>query len=178
MRAAHYLRVANVQQGWLDLAEVKTIMASEQTIATLRLRRGDILFNEGGDRDKLGRGWVWDNQLPECIHQNHVFRARLRDPRMQPRFYSWFGNTSGMRYFFDEAAQTVNLASLSKTKLSLLPVPVPSVEEQKEIVRRVSALLTAADDLRQKVEKAAGHIEVTSRSVMAKAIAGELAGVS
>src|SRR4051794_21359658 len=89
IREVPYLRVANVQRGFLDLAEVKTIEAEEDEIAELRLRAGDVLFNEGGDRDKLGRGWIWRGEIPECIHQNHVFRARLRSPGIQPKLVSW-----------------------------------------------------------------------------------------
>src|SRR5687767_12461029 len=55
-RVVPYLRVANVQRGYLDLGEVKTIVASQEGIDALRLRPGDVLFTEGGDRDKLGRG--------------------------------------------------------------------------------------------------------------------------
>ena len=72
-----YLRVANVQRGYLDLSEMKEIQVSETDIQELSLKYGDILFTEGGDRDKLGRGWIWENQLQACVHQNHVFRARL-----------------------------------------------------------------------------------------------------
>lgn len=75
-RSVPYLRVANVQRGYLELNKVKEIVATEDEIQELALKPGDILFNEGGDRDKLGRGWVWNEELPECIHQNHVFRAR------------------------------------------------------------------------------------------------------
>ncbi len=173
-REVPYLRVANVQRGWLDLSEIKTIPAPESKIADLKLQPGDILFNEGGDRDKLGRGWVWEGQIPECIHQNHVFRARLRNKRMQPRFYSWFGNTIGARYFIDQGKQTVNLASLSMTKLKELPVPVPSPQEQSEIVRRVDELLQVADGLLARVEKAVRRIERSSQAVLAKAFRGEL----
>jgi len=156
------------------LSEIKTIPAPESKIADLKLQPGDILFNEGGDRDKLGRGWVWEGQIPECIHQNHVFRARLRNKRMQPRFYSWFGNTIGARYFIDQGKQTVNLASLSMTKLKELPVPVPSPQEQSEIVRRVDELLQVADGLLARVEKAVRRIERSSQAVLAKAFRGEL----
>lgn len=67
-RRIPYLRVANVQRGYLDLNEIKQIDAPESDIADLRLLPGDILFTEGGDRDKLGRGWIWDGQVAECIH--------------------------------------------------------------------------------------------------------------
>ena len=83
-QAVPYLRVANVQRGFIDLSEVKFINASASDIADLRLENGDVLFNEGGDRDKLGRGWIWESQLADCIHQNHVFRARMYLGAMSP----------------------------------------------------------------------------------------------
>ena len=46
-----YLRVANVQRGRIDLTQVLTICVPAQTAAKLELKRGDVLFNEGGDRD-------------------------------------------------------------------------------------------------------------------------------
>lgn len=173
-REVPYLRVANVQRGWLDLSEIKTIAVPESKIAELRLKPGDILFNEGGDRDKLGRGWVWEGQLEECIHQNHVFRARLRDPQMQPRFYSWYGNTIGSSYFISAGKQTVNLASLSMSTLKALPVPVPSPEEQREIDRRVEQLLKIADGIGQNIQVAGMRIERSTQSVLAKAFRGDL----
>ena len=54
-----YLRVANVQDGYLDLSEVKTVRVRPNEIARYRLQPGDVLMNEGGDYDKLGRGTVW-----------------------------------------------------------------------------------------------------------------------
>jgi type I restriction enzyme S subunit len=173
-REVPYLRVANVQRGWLDLSEVKTIGASDPKILSLALKPGDILFNEGGDRDKLGRGWIWEGQIEECIHQNHVFRARLHDADMQPRFFSWYGNTFGASYFEDQGKQTVNLASLSMTKLRELPVPVPPLSEQAEIVRRVDKLLALAAALERRIDAAASRVDKGSRSVLAKALRGEL----
>jgi type I restriction enzyme S subunit len=76
VREIPYLRVANVQRGYLDLSEIKTILATERDIEELKLQKGDVLFNEGGDRDKLGRGCVWQGEIENCIHQNHVFRMR------------------------------------------------------------------------------------------------------
>jgi type I restriction enzyme, S subunit len=70
-----YLRVANVQRGFLDLAEVKCMKIEMFQLAGLKLKTWDVLFNEGGDRDKLGRGWIWQSEITPCITQNHVFRA-------------------------------------------------------------------------------------------------------
>jgi len=152
-RSVPYLRVANVQRGHLDLAEIKVIDAPEADIDELRLRYGDILFNEGGDRDKLGRGWVWESQLPECIHQNHVFRARLFSDDLSPKLVSWWGNTFGRDYFSREGKQTTNLASINMTKLSALPVPVPPAAEQLRIVAEVERQLSVFAVVEAAVER-------------------------
>ena len=72
-----YLRVANVQDGYLDLTEIKDIEVLPSDIEKYALQDGDILLTEGGDPDKLGRGTVWNGQIPMCIHQNHIFRVRV-----------------------------------------------------------------------------------------------------
>ena len=110
MREVPYLRVANVQRSYLDLQEIKTILAEEEEITSLRLRKGDVLFTEGGDRDKLGRGWVWNDEIEECIHQNHIFRARLCLPLVEPKFVSYHGNLFGQEWFTRTGKQTTNLA--------------------------------------------------------------------
>ena len=72
-----YLRVANVQDGYLDLSEIKTIYVHKDKINRYRLESGDVLLTEGGDFDKLGRGAVWNGQIKNCAHQNHVFAAAV-----------------------------------------------------------------------------------------------------
>ena len=129
--------MANVQRGYLDLSQIKEIPALEADIKALRLEPGDILFNEGGDRDKLGRGWVWQGEISECIHQNHVFRARLFLPEVKPKLVSWCGNSYGQRWFMRTGKQSVNLASINMTVLRSFPIPLTSEAEQEEIVERV-----------------------------------------
>jgi type I restriction enzyme S subunit len=145
VRMVPYLRVANVQRGYFDLSEVKEIEATDEEIAALRLQPGDILFNEGGDRDKLGRGWVWNGELPECVHQNHVFRARVLDPGISPKFISFYANSEGQRYFMEHATQTTNLASINLTKLGALPIPLPPAIEQLRIVAELEKQFTRLD---------------------------------
>ena len=151
-RSVPYLRVANVQRGYLDLSEMKFIDAPESAIKELCLQRGDILFNEGGDRDKLGRGWIWEGQLADCIHQNHVFRARLFLSDVSPKLVSWWGNSFGKHYFLREGKQTTNLASINLTKLSAFPVPLPPNVEQNRIVAEVDRRLSLVREVEAQVE--------------------------
>jgi type I restriction enzyme S subunit len=169
-----YLRVANVQRGRLDLSEVKAVAVTADEARDLALLPGDVLFNEGGDRDKLGRGWIWSGEVPNCIHQNHVFRGRPVTTEIQPKLLSWFGNTFGQRYFLDEAKQTTNLASVSMTKLRRLPVPVMPSEEQKLLVSRIEDLLGRVAVLEVAHREAASRLSLLEQAALAKAFRGEL----
>jgi type I restriction enzyme S subunit len=169
-----YLRVANVQRGFLDLAEVKTIVAPRERIEALRLAPGDILFNEGGDIDKLGRGWLWQGELPVCIHQNHVFRARLFVPGPWNKLISWFGNVLGRRLFMDMGKQTTNLASLSLSKLKSVPVPLMSHEEAVEIVSRAEDALSIIDKCIVEVARQRKESSALRQSILKAAFSGQL----
>lgn len=138
-----YLRVANVQRGRLDLAEVKTIRVPGVKAEALRLIPGDVLLNEGGDRDKLGRGWVWSGEVDDCIHQNHVFRARVRDA-LRPKLLSWWANTVGGEWCDQHGRQSVNLASISLSRIRQMPVPVPPGSAQEAIEAGIGEVHDAA----------------------------------
>jgi type I restriction enzyme, S subunit len=173
-REVPYLRVANVQRGYLDLSEIKEIEVSESMIEQLLLKRGDVLFTEGGDRDKLGRGWIWNGEIAECIHQNHVFRARPYSAEIQGKLISWFGNTFGQSWFMRQGKQTTNLASINLTKLSAFPIPLPPKEEQSFIVGEVERRLSVVDKLEATVEVNLKQATAMRQSILRQAFSGQL----
>lgn len=174
VRSVPYLRVANVQRGRLDLTSIKEIEATEEEIYELRLIRDDLLFTEGGDRDKLGRGWVWNDEIPECIHQNHIFRARLGSQKLNAKYVSWYCNQVGAEYFLSQAKQTTNLASINITKLGQLPIALAPVNEQKRIADKLDSLLARVDACRERLDRVPGILKRFRQAVLAAATSGEL----
>ena len=129
-----YLRVANVQDGYLDLSDVKDITVNRSTFESLLLQLGDVLMNEGGDFDKLGRGTVWQSEIEPCIHQNHVFRVRTNPNHLGSFFLAYWSQSSfGKKYFVVSSKQSTNLASINSTQLKHFPVAIPSLEEQNRL---------------------------------------------
>ncbi len=169
-----YLRVANVQKGVLDLTQVNTIRVPREKASQLELLPGDVLLNEGGDRDKLGRGWVWEGQIPGCIHQNHVFRARVRDGAIHPKLLSWHANEFGQRWCQANGKQSVNLASISLSKIRLLPVPVPPEEEQVELVKKLENAMAVFDRTAEQLASARAKATDLRRALLNAAFTGKL----
>lgn len=169
-----YLRVANVQRGRLKLDDVVTIRVAPAKADALRLMRGDVLLNEGGDRDKLARGWVWENQIEECIHQNHVFRARVHEPRLDPFFLSMMANTIGGPWAERNGKQSVNLASISLSMIRKMPVIVPAAGEAERIVAFVREKQSEYDRLERALVEARIRADALRRSLLANAFSGRL----
>ncbi len=174
VREVAYLRVANVQRGYLDLTEVKSIFATEREITELTLQDGDVLFNEGGDRDKLGRGWVWRNEVVDCIHQNHVFRMRAYANEMQSELISHHGNTFGKLWFQNAGKQTTNLASINMNMLRVFPVPVAPAVEQVEIIEQIQAQLESLTDQECAIELALKQSAAQRQNILRAAFSGQL----
>ncbi|GMU83781.1 MAG: hypothetical protein AMXMBFR47_36510 [Planctomycetota bacterium] len=166
-----YIRVANVQDGYLDLTEIKTIDVLPQDVEALRLEHGDVLMTEGGDFDKLGRGAIWEHDVPDCIHQNHVFRVRCNRRKLMPLFFANYIRTTGARaYFLRCAKKTSNLASINMTQLRALPVPRVPIDDQKRFV-------TKADEVRkmQRRDKISmREVDDLFNSLVQRAFRGEL----
>lgn len=143
-----YLRVANVQDGYLNLGEIKTITIRKNEKEKYALAPGDLIMTEGGDPDKLGRAAVWKRELSYCAHQNHVFRVR---PHLEVVLTEYLQGVScsvyGKAYFQSVAKQTTGIASINKTQLGNFPVPVPPIELQAryaQVVGKANLLATTA----------------------------------
>lgn len=170
-----YLRVANVQRGYLDLTEVKTIKINATELEKFRLQPNDILFTEGGDRDKLGRDTVWHSEIEDCICQNHIHCARLYSTDLIPEWISLASQLPYARdFFWSVASKTVNLASLNSTNIKSLPIHLPPVAAQRRIVAKIESLFTQAEAIEQEASLAKRRVSQIDKSILARAFRGEL----
>lgn len=131
-----YLRVANVQDGHINLDEVKEIQIEEHQLERYSLKVGDVLMNEGGDFDKLGRGDVWLGQIDPCVHQNHVFSVRSNSNLLNPFYLAALAASHyGKSYFISCSKRSTNLASINSQQIKAFPVLVPPLPEQQKIAK-------------------------------------------
>lgn len=154
LKETPYLAVLNVQDKYLNLSTIKTIEASNEEIERYKLQLGDLLLTEGGDPDKLGRGTLWNNEIDECIHQNHVFRVRLLSREFTPNYLNWIiGSEYGKRYFLKSAKQTTGIATINMGQLKKLPLFVPPLELQIQFDERCKAIQQIKKQLIDSYEK-------------------------
>jgi type I restriction enzyme S subunit len=168
-----YLRVANVQDGYLDLSDVAEIEVLPHELPQYSLQIGDVLMNEGGDSDKLGRGAVWDGSIEPCIHQNHVFAVRCFD--VDPEWLSAITSSDYAKaYFESRAKQTTNLASISATNLRELPVVTPRRDEQTAIVTFLEQQTSKIDTLCDRIRRVVASLQERRAALINEAVTGKI----
>ena len=168
-----YIRVANVQDGYLRLDEVKTVQIPEREAENHLLQVGDVLMNEGGDDDKLGRGCIWTGSITPCLHQNHVFAVRPR--LVEPEWIDTWASSDAARFHFElYAKRTTNLASISVANLKELPLLLPPVEERREIIRRCTGSVERFVTAQSEIVSTVALLKERRAALIAAAVTGQL----
>ena len=173
LKEVPYLRVANVQDGYFDLLEIKTIEATASEIERYRIEKGDLLLTEGGDPNKLGRGDVWSEDETDFIFQNHLFRVRIKDRKKYlPSFLNALtGSDFGRAYFLKQAKQTTGIASINSRQMKAFPIPMVPMEEQAAFELEIKALKA----MRVKLQHhSLPELETLFQSLLQRAFHGDL----
>jgi type I restriction enzyme S subunit len=160
-----YLRVANVQRGYLNLEEIEYFELLEGELERWNLQPGDLLIVEGnGSEKEIGRCAIWNGEIEKCVHQNHIIRARPIGYNGQVFTLMFLNSPSGMAEMRDLAITTSGLYSLSVGKIREILVPFPPLAEQKQIVAKVNELMQMCDRLEESLRQSQQWVEALAAS--------------
>lgn len=135
------LRMNCQQNGKVVMRDLQFVDLDEPTARAYQVRPGDILFNRTNSYELVGRTAIVEMET-DAVFASYLVRLSLDESRLDPRFLNHFLNwdvaQSELRKL---ASRGVSQANISAGKLRDFPVPVPALEEQREII----AVLDAVD---------------------------------
>ncbi|MBN1316969.1 MAG: restriction endonuclease subunit S [Anaerolineales bacterium] len=170
-----YLRVANVQDGYLDLDDIKLIELLPNDLSRYALHVGDVVLTEGGDFDKLGRGYVWEGQIDGCLHQNHIFAVRPNQKRLNSYYLAFLMSSQhGKNYFTSTSKQTTNLATTNSTQLKNFALMLPTIDEQEQIIHYINDETGKIDDAIAKVSREIELLQEYRTALISDAVTGKI----
>ena len=170
-----YLRVANVLRGSLDLEQVHKIELFSGELDRLRLSSGDLLIVEGnGSPAQIGRMAIWKGEIEDCVHQNHIIRARLFGGLIPQYVESYWNSPTGASEVSKVASSTSGLYTLSASKVSVLAIPLPPLAEQRRIIAEVERRLSVVQQAEAAVEANLARAERLRQSILKQAFSGKL----
>jgi type I restriction enzyme S subunit len=169
-----YLRVANVYRNRLELAEIEYFELFGDELSRVRLEHGDLLIVEGnGSKSEIGRSAIWRGEIENCVHQNHIIRARFLAGA--PEFLNAYWNSpSGNAKVMEKAASTSGLYTLSVQKVSELPLPLPPLDEQRKIIEELDSRLSVISQSESDVVAARARSAGLRQSILKRAFEGRL----
>lgn len=168
------LRMGNIQDGKIELSDLKYIDPDKEEVASYTVRRGDILFNRTNSPELVGKAAVYDEDGP-MVFASYLVRVECDERLVDSRYVcGWINSPWGRFWARTVRADCVSQSNINASKLLSLPVPLPPLAEQREIVRRIEEHLEIADRVEEAMAKVAGKLEKLLRTILTRALRGEL----
>lgn len=168
------LRLANLGEDDLVLDDLRYILLTEKEEKNYLLSKDDvIMIRVNGSKDNVARQIVinTDEKLAFC---DHIIRIKY-NPNIVARYVMYFSKTNAYRkYVEDNMVSSAGQNTISRKGLASLVIPLPSIEEQHEIVRLIDDLLARERAAQQAAEQALASIDLMKKSILARAFRGEL----
>lgn len=168
------LRMGNIQNGRLDLSDLKFLDPIQHDLEPFLLQKDDILFNRTNSPELVGKAAVFESEM-EAVFASYLVRL-VFDPRLVVPGYLclWINSPWGRAWARRVRTDCVSQSNINVGRLRAMPVPLPSLTEQKEIVRRVADLLAFTDGVEESAAAARERTRQLHRAVLARAVSGEL----
>jgi type I restriction enzyme, S subunit len=157
-----YLRAANVDDGSLDLSDVKSMNFNPDEQRLFALRPGDVLVTEGsGSLTAVGASAVWSGELSGTVcFQNTLLRLRPRSEATDPRFLAWWARSAFVSGMFASIATGANILHLSAERVRSMPAVFPDPLSQRRIAdfldhetQRIDQLIAWKQQMMELVEE-------------------------
>lgn len=169
------LRMANIQDGRIDATDLKYVSRDGLDVQGYMVRHGDILFNRTNSPELVGKAAVFGAEI-EAVFASYVVRVECDERLIDSRYLCWWINSPwGRRWARTVRTESVSQSNINISRLVTMPVPFPPLEEQREIVERIEALLAFATRIETKVAASTERTEKLWKTIMLRALRGELA---
>ena len=168
------LRMGNVQDGRIDLSDLKYMNLDANDVESFLLQRGDVVFNRTNSPELVGKSAVFDVDR-RVVFASYLVRLKC-DPRLvQSDFVcNWINSLWGRAWARTVRTDGVSQSNINATKLGAMPLPIPPLEEQAVIGERVRQMFDLADKIEMKVSSGTLRAEKLVQATLAKAFRGEL----
>lgn len=168
------LRMGNIQNGRLTPQPLKYLHIAHKERDKLILAPGDILVNRTNSAELVGKCAVFDLE-GDYGFASYIIRIRLDTKRALPQLVAAYINSPiGRAYMFDERKQMTGQANVNATTLKNLPLPLPNIGVQRDLVAELDALQAKVDTVKALQAETAAELDAILPAILDKAFKGEL----
>lgn len=161
----------NVREGYLDLSKKKYL---DNKINDIQKRSillyGDVLVNIVGA--SIGRSAIYNSDVLANTNQA-VCIVRLNDMQLNTYVCFYLNSPTAQHYYMTNKVETAR-ANISLADISNMPISLPDGDEIQEIIKLLTGMINEEDSVKDMVNAIIENIDMTKKSILAKAFRGEL----
>ncbi len=166
------LRMGNLQGGNIDWGNL-VFTSDEVEIEKYILEPGDVLFNRTNSPELVGKTSIYRGEQ-KAIYAGYLIRIRGTELLDSEYLNIQLNSPHARDYCWQVKTDGVSQSNINAKKIQAYQFELPSIKEQKEIVRRVESLFTLADVVEKQYLEAKQRVDRLTQSLLAKAFRGEL----
>jgi len=147
------VRMGNIEEGKLNLSEVKFVDLPWSEAKKYLLNIGDILFNRTNSAELVGKSAVFKQQ-GEYVFASYLIRLALKLSEADPDFVNYVINSFiGKSYISNVSRRAIGQVNINAKEISEMPIPLPPLPEQKRIAAKIQELMQEVERARAACEK-------------------------
>lgn len=169
------LRMGNIKDGKLFYDNLKYMNENWEKIDDFVLENDDVLFNRTNSKELVGKTAVYKSFHPKSIFASYLIRIKLKREICNPDFLSFYINSYyGRKYISSVVSQQVGQANVNGTKLSLMPISIPPIDEQIALVKNIESKFALIDEIKKSIDHSIDYSQKLRQSILKKAFLGKL----
>jgi type I restriction enzyme S subunit len=166
------IRMGNLQDGGINWSNLVYSNNSEDN-EKFCLHSGDVLFNRTNSPELVGKTAIYRGEQP-AIYAGYLIKLDYKD-FVDGEYLNYIMNSpEEKRYCNQVKSDGVNQSNVSAAKIGEFNIPVPTIDEQHEIVRIVNTYLDNSGAIEEAARNSLDQLEALKKSILTKAFRGEL----
>lgn len=166
-----FLRITDIQNGQVDWSTVPYCQIDAKSKKKYLLKLGDIVVARTGAT--TGKSYLIADEV-DAIYASYLIRMNIKSTELLPAYLYTFMQSQGYWKQISEFSSGIAQPGVNGKKLQKLKLPLPSIDEQKEIVCIVDELFEKEQQAKEKAEDVLERIKLIKKSILARAFRGEL----
>ena len=165
-------RIETISEGVIDVTKVGYINSlTPKEIEKYSLKIRDILFSHINSEPHLGKSAIYTGNPPTLIHGMNLLLIRAKKEQLDPFFLNNLFNWYRLRgIFIGIASRAVNQSSINQGKMKNLLIPLPPLEEQKQIAH----ILSVVDEKIEVEQKRKQVLKELFKTMLHRLMSGEI----
>ncbi|WP_300684467.1 restriction endonuclease subunit S [Acutalibacter sp. 1XD8-36] len=166
-----FLRITDIQDGVVNWDKVPYCAISKDDFEKYSMKQGDIVIARTGAT--TGKSYLIADDV-KAVFASYLIRLTMKQAGLMTRYLYYFMQSPSYWQQITEFSAGIAQPGVNAKKLQKIELPIPSVEEQEEVVVALDKILKKEQQAKEAAEAVLAQIDTMKKAILARAFRGEL----